>query len=244
MGAQIGGAAAPRYMVETFKNDYNVDVLHAWGMTETSPLGTACQLKKKHDNISKQDRITLSLKQGRVVYGVEMKIIGTDGEELPWDGETYGNILVRGPWIASSYFKGSGKDVVDGDGWFDTGDIGTIDKDGYMQITDRDKDVIKSGGEWISSIDLENEATGVPGILEAAVIAIPDPKWDERPLVIAVKSQGFDVTKKDVLDHLSKTFAKWQLPDDVVFVDELPHGATGKLLKNILRSKYKDYQLS
>ncbi|MBU2431456.1 MAG: long-chain-fatty-acid--CoA ligase, partial [Proteobacteria bacterium] len=239
----IGGSAAPRSMIETFRNDYNVDVLHAWGMTETSPLGTACHLKKKHEGISEEDIVTLSLKQGRAVYGVEMKIVGMNGEELPWDGKACGNLLVRGPWIASGYFKGEGKGAVDADGWFDTGDVSTIDEDGYMQITDRDKDVIKSGGEWISSIDVENETVGVPGIAEAAVIAVPHPKWDERPLVIAVKQKGANVTKQDVIDHLSKTLAKWQLPDDVVFVDALPHGATGKLLKNVLRAEYKDYKL-
>jgi len=239
----IGGSAAPRSMIETFRNDFNVDVLHAWGMTETSPLGTTCQLKKKHEGISEEELVTLSLKQGRAVYGVEMKIVDVDGTELPWDGKTYGNLLVRGPWITSGYFKGEGGDAVDADGWFDTGDVSTIDPDGYMQITDRDKDVIKSGGEWISSIDVENETVGVPGVAEAAVIAVPHPKWDERPLVIAVKQPGADVSKQDIMDHLSKSLAKWQLPDDVVFVDELPHGATGKLLKNVLREKFKDYKL-
>ncbi len=240
----IGGSAVSRSMIETFRNDYGVDVLHAWGMTETSPLGTVCHLKKKHDGISEEDLVTLSLKQGRAVFGVEMKIVDVNGEELPWDGKAFGSLLVRGPWISSSYFRGEGGNAVDAQGWFDTGDVSTIDEDGYMQITDRDKDVIKSGGEWISSIDVENEAVGVPGIAEAAVIAVPHPKWDERPLVIAVKTPGSDVTKQDVIDHLGKTLAKWQLPDDVVFVDELPHGATGKLLKNVLRAEYKDYQLS
>jgi fatty-acyl-CoA synthase len=239
----IGGSAAPRSMIETFRNDYNVDVLHAWGMTETSPLGTACHLKKKHAGLSQEEIVTLSLKQGRAVYGVEMKIVDANGNALPWDGKACGNLLVRGPWIASSYFKGEGGAAVNAEGWFDTGDVSTIDADGYMQITDRDKDVIKSGGEWISSIDVENETVGVPGIAEAAVIAVYHPKWDERPLVIAVKEPGSDVGKQDVLDHLSKTLAKWQLPDDVIFVDALPHGATGKLLKNILRSQYKDYKL-
>ncbi len=239
----IGGAAVPRSMVETFRSDYDVNVLHAWGMTETSPLGSACHLKKKHDGMSEEDIVSLSLKQGRAIYGVEMKIVGPDGEELPWDGKAFGNLLVRGPWITSGYFKGEGGDAVGEDGWFDTGDVSTIDEDGYMQITDRSKDVIKSGGEWISSIDVENEAVGVPGVAEAAVIAVPHPKWDERPLVIAVKTPGSEVTKQDVIDHLSKTLAKWQLPDDVVFVEELPHGATGKLLKNVLRAEYKDYKL-
>lgn len=239
----IGGSAAPRSMIETFRTVYKVDVLHAWGMTETSPLGTVCWPKKKHEGMSEDDLVTLSLKQGRAVYGVEMKITSPDGKELPWDGKAYGNLWVRGPWITSGYFKGEGGDAVDDDDWFDTGDVATIDEDGYMQITDRSKDVIKSGGEWISSIDVENETVGVPGVAEAAVIAVAHPKWDERPLVIAVKESGAEVTKEDVIAHLSKTLAKWQLPDDVVFVDELPHGATGKLLKNVLRDQYKDYQL-
>jgi acyl-CoA synthetase (AMP-forming)/AMP-acid ligase II len=234
----IGGSAVPRSMIETFKKDYNVQVLHAWGMTETSPVGTACHLKRKHAGLAEDDFFALSAKQGPAVYGVEMKIVGGDNEELPWDGKTCGKLLVRGPWIAAGYFKNEGGKAIDADGWFDTGDISTIDEDGYMQVTDRAKDVIKSGGEWISSIDMENETVGVPGIAEAAVIAVLHPKWQERPLVIAVKLPGADVTRQDVLDHLSKNLAKWQLPDDVVFVDELPHGATGKLLKNVLREKY------
>ncbi|MBU2644932.1 long-chain-fatty-acid--CoA ligase [bacterium] len=239
----IGGSAAARSMIETFKYDYNVEVLHAWGMTETSPLGTSCRPKKKHENLSDEEKVTLSLKQGRAVFGVEMKIVDGNGKDLPWDGKQFGNLLVRGPWIASGYFKGAGGQAVDEDNWFDTGDVSTIDPDGYMQITDRSKDVIKSGGEWISSIDVENEAIGCPGVAEAAVIAVPHPKWDERPLVLAVKEAGSNVTKEQVIEHLSKTLAKWQLPDDVVFVDELPHTATGKLLKNKLRDAYKDYKL-
>lgn len=239
----IGGAAAPRSMIETFKKDYDVTVLHAWGMTETSPLGTSCRPKKKHQNLPDEELFTLSLKQGRAVYGVEMKIVDAAGKELPWDGVQFGNLLVRGPWIAKEYFKGEGGKAVDDDMWFDTGDVSTIDPDGYMQITDRSKDVIKSGGEWISSIDVENEAVGCPGVAEAAVIAVPHPKWDERPLVLAVKEPGSDVTKEKVIEHLKGTLAKWQLPDDVVFVEELPHTATGKLLKNKLRAEYKDYQL-
>ena len=171
-----------------------------------------------------------------------MKIVDEQGKELPWDGIAFGRLMVRGPWITSGYFKGEGGDILE-DGWFDTGDVATIDNDGYMQITDRSKDVIKSGGEWISSIDLENSAVGCNGIAEAAVIAVPHPKWDERPLLIAVKAEGADVTKEQVLDHLKTTLAKWQLPDDVVFVKELPHTATGKLLKTKLRDEYKDYQL-
>jgi fatty-acyl-CoA synthase len=239
----IGGAAAPRAMIETFEKDYNVNVIHAWGMTEMSPIGTACNLKKKHAGLSLDEKIELSLKQGRAVYGVDMKIVDGSGNKLPWDGEAFGNLLVRGPWITSGYFKGEGGDAVDEDNWFDTGDVATIDADGYMQITDRSKDVIKSGGEWISSIDVENEAVGCPGIAEAAVIAVSHPKWDERPLLLAVREQGAAVTKDYVIDHLRGALAKWQLPDDVIFVDELPHTATGKILKTKLRAQYKDYKL-
>ena len=239
----IGGAAAPRAMIETFEKDYNVNVVHAWGMTEMSPIGTACNLKKKHTNLSLDEKIDLSLKQGRSVYGVDMKIVDGTGKELPWDGKAFGNLLVRGPWITSGYFKSEGGSVVDDDDWFDTGDVATIDADGYMQITDRSKDVIKSGGEWISSIDVENEAVGCPGIAEAAVIAVSHPKWDERPLLIAVKETDAAITKEDVIEHLTGSLAKWQLPDDVIFVDQLPHTATGKILKTKLRSEYRDYKL-
>jgi fatty-acyl-CoA synthase len=239
----IGGAAVPKAMIDTFQNDYNVNVVHAWGMTEMSPLGTVCNLKKKHGSLSSEAKLELSLKQGRAIYGVDMKIVDGDGKELPWDGKAFGNLLVRGPWITSGYFKGEGGNILDDDGFFDTGDVATIDADGYMQITDRSKDVIKSGGEWISSIDVENEAVGCPGITEAAVIAVPHPKWDERPLLLAVKEEGADVTKETVIEHLKASLAKWQLPDDVVFVDELPHTATGKILKTKLRAEYKDHQL-
>ncbi|OUR79536.1 long-chain fatty acid--CoA ligase [Alphaproteobacteria bacterium 46_93_T64] len=239
----IGGSAAPRSMIETFINDYGVNVVHAWGMTETSPIGTTGNLLKKHEDLPESEKIDIRLKQGRTVYGVELKIVDDEDNEMPRDGVAFGRLLVRGPWITSGYFKSEGGDVVDANGWFDTGDVGTLDKDGYMQITDRSKDVIKSGGEWISSIDVENEAIGCAGIVEAAVIAIPHPKWDERPLVIAIKEEGHPVTREDVLAHLKNTLAKWQLPDDVVFVDELPHTATGKLLKTKLREQFKDYKL-
>jgi fatty-acyl-CoA synthase len=239
----IGGAAAPRAMIETFEKEYKVHVVHAWGMTEMSPIGTACNLKKKHDTLSLDERIDLSLKQGRAVYGVDMKIVGSDGNRLPWDGKAFGNLMVRGPWITSGYFKGEGGDILDDEGFFDTGDVATIDPDGFMQITDRSKDVIKSGGEWISSIDVENEAVGCAGVAEAAVIAVPHPKWDERPLLVAVKEEGSAVTKENVIEHLKGSLAKWQLPDDVIFVNELPHTATGKILKTTLREEYGDYKL-
>ena len=239
----IGGSAVPKSMIEAFRNQFKVDVLHAWGMTETSPLGTACNLKRIHHSLSDEEKNTLNLKQGLAVYGVDMKIVDDEGKILPWDGITSGRLMVRGPWIASAYY-GSDVEVLDKEGWFDTGDVSTIDEDGYMQITDRSKDVIKSGGEWISSIDVENEAVGCAGIAEAAVIAVPHPKWDERPLVVAVKEEGSSVTKEDVINHLKKSLAKWQLPEDVVFVKELPHTATGKLLKNKLRDEYKTYTLA
>ncbi|WP_025899274.1 3-(methylthio)propionyl-CoA ligase [Sneathiella glossodoripedis] len=239
----IGGSAAPRSMIETFVKQYGVNVIHAWGMTEMSPLGTTGNLLKKHQELPEEKQIDIRLKQGRIVYGVELKIVDDENNELPHDGVAFGRLMVRGPWITSGYFKSEGGGIIDEDGWFDTGDVATLDADGYMQITDRSKDVIKSGGEWISSIDVENEAVGCPGIVEAAVIAVPHPKWDERPLVIAVKEEGHPVTKEDVIAHLENTLAKWQLPDDVVFVDELPHTATGKLLKTALREQYKDYKL-
>jgi len=239
----IGGSAAPRSMIEAFVNEYDVNVVHAWGMTEMSPLGTTGNLLKKHEDLSEDEKIDIRLKQGRTVYGVELKIVDDDNKEQPRDGVAFGRLLVRGPWITSGYFKAEGGDIIDADGWFDTGDVATLDADGYMQITDRSKDVIKSGGEWISSIDVENEAIGCAGIIEAAVIAVPHPKWDERPLVIAVKEEGHPVTRDDVIAHLQSTLAKWQLPDDVVFVDELPHTATGKLLKTTLREQFKDYKL-
>lgn len=239
----IGGSAAPRSMIATFVNDYGVNVIHAWGMTETSPIGTTGNLLKKHNELPESKKIDVRVKQGRLVYGVELKVTDDDNKELPRDGVAFGDLKVRGPWVTNGYFKGEGGNVLDKDGWFSTGDVGTLDPDGYMQITDRSKDVIKSGGEWISSIDVENEALGCPGIVEAAVIAIPHPKWDERPLVIAVKEKGHAVSREDVISHLESTLAKWQLPDDVVFVDELPHTATGKLLKTKLREDFKDYKL-
>jgi fatty-acyl-CoA synthase len=239
----VGGSAVPRAIIETFQKEFNVDVLHGWGMTEMSPLGTTSTPKRKHAGLTLDEKIELTLKQGRVLFGVDMKIVDDQGDELPRDGKAFGNLMVRGPWITSGYFKSEGGNILDDDGFFDTGDVATIDPDGYMQITDRSKDVIKSGGEWISSIDLENEAVGCPGIIEAAVIAVPHPKWDERPLLLAVKEEGVDVTKEIVIEHLKGSFAKWQLPDDIVFVDELPHSATGKILKTKLRDEYRDYKL-
>ncbi len=238
----IGGSAAPRSMIEAFQFNYDVTVVHAWGMTEMSPLGTTGMLRPKHAGLSAEQKVDIQVKQGAAVYNVDMKIVDDDGNAQPHDGVAFGNLLVRGPWIASGYFKGEGGDVLQ-DGWFPTGDVATMDPDGYMQITDRSKDVIKSGGEWISSIDLENEAVGCPGVAEAAVIGIYHPKWDERPLLVVVRSEGSDVGKDEILAYLEGKIAKWWMPDDVQFVDELPHTATGKLQKVTIREQFKDYVL-
>jgi len=241
----IGGSACPPAMITAFQEDYGVEVLHAWGMTEMSPLGTLCTLKNKQLGLSKDEQMKIRQKQGRAIYGVDMKIIDGEGGELPWDGKTYGDLLVRGPWILDTYYKGESPLIKDaqGRGWFPTGDVATIDPDGFMQITDRSKDVIKSGGEWISSIDIENIAMGHPAIAMAACIGMPHPKWDERPILLIVKKPGADVSEASVIDYLKDKVAKWWLPDEVVFVDELPHTATGKLLKRQIRDDFKDYKL-
>jgi fatty-acyl-CoA synthase len=240
--AVVGGSAAPPAMIRQFDEEFGVDCQHAWGMTEMSPLGTLLTLKEKHGAMPAAERFALRCKQGRTIYGVEMKIVDGDGRELPRDGRAFGDLLVRGPWITNGYFKGEGGNVLR-DGWFPTGDVATIDADGFMQITDRSKDVIKSGGEWISSIELENIAVAHPAIAEAAVIGVPHPKWDERPVVVAVKKQGAEVTREALLAFYEGKVAKWMIPDDVVFVAELPHTATGKLSKLTLREQFKDYRL-
>ena len=239
----IGGSAAPRAMSERFETSFGAQVVHAWGMTEMSPLGTVCNFLPKHADLDLQQRLDVQTKQGRPVYGVEMKITDDDGRTLPHDGKAFGHLMVRGPWITAGYFKGDGGEILDVDGFFDTGDVATIDSDGYMQITDRSKDVIKSGGEWISSIDLENAAVGHPAIAEAAVIGVAHAKWQERPLLIVVRKKGQDATRDEVLQYLDGKVAKWWMPDDVVFVDELPHTATGKLQKMKLREQFREYQL-
>ena len=237
----IGGSACPPAMIRAFQEDYGVEVLHAWGMTEMSPLGTATTFKRKHLEQGKDERYALQAKQGRVLYGVDFRVVGEDGGEMPWDGASIGNLQVRGPWVIKSYFKGEGGDPLK-DGWFPTGDVVNIDPDGYMQITDRSKDVIKSGGEWISSIELENIAIAHPAIAEAAAIGIAHPKWDERPIIVAVKRPGHEVSKEELLQFYEGKVAKWWKPDDVVFVNELPHTATGKLSKLTLRQQFKDYR--
>ena len=243
----IGGSAVPPAMTRSFEKDYNVEVIHAWGMTEMSPLGTVSSLKNKHLSLDREEQLAIKDKQGRAIFGVDLKIVDDNGVELPWDGKAFGELLVRGPWILNNYFRNEKNDSLrkDSDGldWFPTGDVATIDPEGFMQITDRAKDVIKTGGEWISSIDLENTAVSHPDVIEAAVIAVYHPKWDERPLLIAVKKQGAAVSKKELIEFFKDKVAKWWIPDDVVFVNELPHTATGKLQKNKLREEYANYKL-
>jgi len=238
----IGGSACPPAMIRKFQQDYGVHVLHAWGMTEMSPLGTVCSFRSQHLQLSDEERLAIQTKQGQAIYGVDMKIVDGDGAELPWDGRTTGELLVKGPWILETYFKGEGGDPLV-DGWFPTGDVAHIDGDGYMQITDRAKDVIKSGGEWIGSIDLENIAMAHPAVAMAACIAAPHPKWDERPLLVVVKKPGASVTREEVLAFYEGKIAKWWLPDDVVFVDAIPLGATGKMQKNKLRETFRGHVL-
>jgi len=245
--AVVGGSAAPPAMLTRFSQDFGVTCQHAWGMTEMSPLGTMCTLKGKHDALSAAKRFELECKQGRVIFGVEMKIVDGEGKDLPRDGKAFGDLLVRGPCVLKEYYQDAGDSPLrvdeNGDGWFPTGDVATLDPDGFMQITDRSKDMIKSGGEWISSIDLENIAVAHPAVAEAAVIGVHHPKWDERPLVVAVKKPGASVTREELLGFYEGKVAKWWIPDDVTFVEQLPHTATGKLLKTKLRQDLKDYRL-
>ncbi len=246
LGLQVagtGGAALPLSMIERFERDFGAETMQGWGMTETSPLCVIGRLLPKHAGLAAADRAQIRLKQGRGVCGVDLKIVDDDGNRLPWDGKAFGEVWVRGPWIASGYFKGEGGDKLDSEGFFPTGDVATVDPDGYLQLVDRAKDVIKSGGEWISSIDLENAAMSHPAVAEAAVIGVAHPKWQERPLLVAVLRKGHNASAEDILDHLSGAVVKWWLPDDVVLVDELPHTATGKVLKRELREKFRDHQL-
>jgi fatty-acyl-CoA synthase len=239
----IGGSACPREMTRKFQDIYGVEVFHAWGMTEMSPLGTVCTLKPAYADLSGEARLDIQQKQGHTPFTVEMKITDDADRELPWDGKTFGRLKVRGPAVAKAYFKGEGGEIVDAEGFFDTGDVATIDQHGYMQITDRSKDIIKSGGEWISSIDLENLAIAHPKVAEAAVIGVKHPKWDERPLLIVVRRPEASVTKDDILKFLNGKIAKWWMPDDVQFIDQIPHGATGKILKTALRKHFEEYKL-
>jgi len=238
----IGGSACPRAIAQKFEDAYGVQVIHAWGMTEMSPLGSLCTLKPEYASLSGDAKLDILQKQGHPPFMVEMKIEDDAGRVVPWDGKSFGRLMVRGPAVARAYYKDDG-DILDGEGFFDTGDVATMDPSGYMQITDRTKDVIKSGGEWISSIDLENLAVGHPKVAEAAVIGIRHPKWDERPLLVIVMKKGESISKDDILGFMRGKVANWWMPDDVVFVDEIPHTATGKIQKTTLRERFKDYRL-
>jgi fatty-acyl-CoA synthase len=239
----IGGAAVPQSMIRDFRDIHDVEVRQGWGMTEMSPLGTINCIKAGLEDLSDQERLDVATKAGRGIFGVEMRIVDDDGGELPWDGVAYGALQVRGPWVCSDYFKLDGTaDAHTEDGWFDTGDVATIDSAGYMTITDRTKDVIKSGGEWISSIELENVAMGHPAVAEAAVIGIAHPKWTERPLLVVVMADGKEASVQELLVWYDGKVATWSKPDDVAFVDELPHTATGKVKKIELRRQFADYQ--
>jgi fatty-acyl-CoA synthase len=239
----IGGSACPRAMTKTFEDIYGVEVVHAWGMTEMSPLGSLCTMKPEYAQLTGEAQLDIKSKQGHPPFGVEMKITDDNGKELPWDGKTFGRLKVRGPAVAKAYYKIERDSVFEGDGFFDTGDVATMDQYGYMQVTDRAKDVIKSGGEWISTIDLENLAVGHPKVAEAAAIGVRHPKWDERPLLVIVLKKGETATKEDILGFMQGKVAKWWMPDDVAFVDEIPHTATGKIQKMTLRQQFKDYVL-
>jgi fatty-acyl-CoA synthase len=239
----IGGAAVPQSMIREFRDVHEVEVRQGWGMTEMSPLGTINCIKAGLETLSDQERLDIATKAGRGIFGVEMRIVDDDGRNLPWDGVAYGALQVRGPWVCSDYFKLEGSaDAHTEDGWFGTGDVATIDPEGYMAITDRTKDVIKSGGEWISSIELENAAMGHAAVAEAAVIGIAHPKWTERPLLVVVTADGKEVSTEEMLAWYDGKVATWSKPDDVVFVDELPHTATGKVKKIELRRQFADYQ--
>jgi 3-(methylthio)propionyl---CoA ligase len=239
----IGGSACPRTMTKKFQENYDVEVIHAWGMTEMSPLGTLGTMKPEYMELTGDRRLAIQEKQGYSPFGVEMKVTDDANKELPWDGKTFGRLKVRGPAVARAYYGGAGKEQFDDEGWFDTGDVAHIDPSGYMRITDRAKDVIKSGGEWISTIDLENLALGHPDIAEAAVIGVRHSKWDERPLLVVAKKPGKEPSKTDILGYMDGKVAKWWMPDDVAFVDEIPHTATGKIQKTKLREQFSGYRL-
>ena len=239
-----GGSACPPLLIEAFEGEYDVEILHAWGMTELSPVGTVNLPKPANAALRGAGRLAQVLKQGRGIYGIDMKIVNDDGAELPWDGKAFGDLKVRGPWVCSAYFGDAPGSALDADGWFATGDVATIDPEGYMEITDRSKDVIKSGGEWISSIALENIAVSHPDVAEAAVVSARHPKWDERPLLIVVAKPGRTIDPVDVLKIYDGKVAKWWLPNAVIVVAELPHTATGKLQKNALRAQYRDHLMT
>jgi fatty-acyl-CoA synthase len=241
----IGGSAAPKSLIELFDKKYGAYMLHAWGMTEMSPLGTVCRPRSYADNLPEEERYNIRAKQGAIVAGVDMRIVDDAGTVQPWDGKSVGEIQVRGPWITSGYYNNpAGAAQFTEDGWFRTGDVAAIDSEGYVQITDRTKDLIKSGGEWISSVDMETTIMGHPKVLEAAVIAVPHPQWQERPLACVVPKPEFKdrLTGKEILDYLTPLVAKWWLPDEVVFIDAVPKTSVGKFDKKVLREKFKDWK--
>ncbi|MCH8491319.1 MAG: long-chain-fatty-acid--CoA ligase [Oceanicaulis sp.] len=238
----MGGSAMPEALLRAYEGEYGVDMQQGWGMTEMSPLGTVGKLLPKHDDLSDDEKVRIKLKQGRLIFGVEMRAVDDDGNVLPRDGQSSGHIQVRGPWIIESYFRGAGPEAFTDDGWFRTGDVGYLDEDGYMTITDRSKDVIKSGGEWISSIDLENAAMGHPDVLMAAAVGMPHPKWQERPLLIIQPRPNTTPTAESIRTYLAERVPKWWLPEGIEFIEEMPLGATGKILKTKLREMFKDYQ--
>ncbi|HXA39230.1 MAG TPA: AMP-binding protein, partial [Phenylobacterium sp.] len=239
----IGGSAVPEALVRAFRDDYGVSVTHAWGMTETSPLGTLASPSGKTMRLDDEAQLRFTLKQGRPPIGIELKLVNDAGERLPHDGTTFGRLMVRGPFVVGEYFKGDGGVILDDEGYFDTGDVATIDDHGFMQITDRAKDVIKSGGEWISTIEIENIAVGHPKAALAAVIGAAHPKWDERPVLLVKLEPGQESSKEEFLAFLEGKIAKWWTPDDVVFVDDIPLGATGKIDKKLIRERMKGYVL-
>jgi len=238
----IGGSALPEALLRAYEDNYGVRMQQGWGMTEMSPLGTVNTPLPKHEGLDREEEVKVKLKQGRLVYGVDMRIVDDEGKELPWDGQSSGHVHVRGPWIASGYFRGAGRESFTDDGWFKTGDVANLDSDGYMTITDRSKDVIKSGGEWISSIDLENAAMGHPDIAMAAAVGMPHTKWQERPLLVVQLLPGKEPNPESIIEYLEGKVAKWWIPNGIVFIDQMPIGATGKILKTKLREIYADYR--
>jgi fatty-acyl-CoA synthase len=240
----IGGSAVPLSMIRDFQAEHGVTVVQGWGMTEMSPLGTVSTLRPEHESLPLEEQFRLRQLAGHGIFGVSMKVVDEEGRELPWDGRSSGELKVRGPWVCSGYFRQDSSSSHDADGWFATGDVSVIHPNGFMQITDRAKDVIKSGGEWISSVDLENCACGHPDVLMAAAIGVRHPKWEERPLLLVVPRQGCTPARDSVLAHIAEHFAKWQLPDDVIVVESLPMTATGKISKKDLRAKYRDHLMT
>jgi fatty-acyl-CoA synthase len=245
-GMPVGGSAAPQSMIERYEKEFNIPILHAWGMTELAPVGTICRLKSHMLEWPEDKRFAVRAKQGTVVPGLEIRIVGLEGQELPWDSTSFGELEVRGPWVVSGYYNDERSADSFHDGWFRTGDVATIDEEGFVQIVDRTKDLVKSGGEWISTVELENILMGHPKVLEAAVIAVPHPRWQERPLACVVPKPDFkdSLTSEELLEFLSSRVAKWQLPDEVIFIDAVPKTSVGKFNKRALREEYHDYHLA